>query len=367
MLKNRLLWIPFLAVLCACGTGLQTIGPLDSEPLPPAPSRAELEQLFQATPAVAQARPAPSSITDVSIVRDMNGARLVRAGKDLTPSYPEIGSFEISSERKEIAFSARRKDNFDIGLVSIDGSPVNWIPEDPADEVQPRWAQRGNKVAYFVRNRGGDFVRTVHIPTAFQMLTEVPFGVARELAWDAAGERYALSSESAAAGPRTEIMKYDGSDRRLVAPPAVRLDLTVTPFAGGLLLRPPSSAYGEKLPLIVWETSKLNAWDGHRGRLLGGVRAASVVAEEITPELWTEIQATPWVDPAKIYLVTESAVRAGGAPPNVLVIAGNGSVPSGRYRRVMNLISVEPAVVKSFAARFIAEQLKGTSPRVHQR
>ena len=368
MLRNRALWIPFLTMFTVgCATGLQPLPSVSPDQPPSPPTREELEQMLRSGPSIPRAEAGEAPVTDVSIVRDANGARLVRAGTDLTPSYPEIESFEVSGERKEVAFSARRKDNFDIGLVSIDGSPVNWIPEDPADEVQPRWAPRGNKVSYFVRNRGGDFVRTVHIPTAFQLLTELPFGFAGELAWDAAGERYALASESADAGPRIEIMKYDGTQRRVVVPAAVRLDVSVTPFAGGLLLRPQTSTYGERLPLIIWESRRLNAWDGDRGRLLGDLRAASVVTDRITAELWKEIQAAPWVDPAKIYLVAESAASIGGAPRSVLIIAGNGSIPAGRYRRVQNVISVDPASVKSFAARFIAEHVKGSSPRVHQR
>lgn len=350
MVRRPVVLLPILVLLTGCGTGLRPI-PAEWMSAPSAAPRADL--------AAALGTPAPAmDPAGVRLVRDLKGARLVRNETDLTPPYPEIESFDVSAERKEIAFSARRADNFDIALVSVDGSPVNWIPEDPADEEQPRWAPRGNKVAYFVRNRAGDFIRTVHIPTAFQLMIDLPFGRARNLVWDAAGDRFAVEVESADASPRVETMKYDGTGRREAVAPAVRLDVSSAPFAGGMLLRPRSSPYNETLPLIVWEQGVLNAWNGERGRVLQNVRAACLVTDRITDETWKEIAAATWV--GRIFVV---AARPGPAPGSAVVIQGDRSVPTGRYRRDGNLISADPAVVESFAGRFIEEQLKGTSLR----
>src|SRR2546421_460714 len=63
----------------------------------------------------------PSS--DIRIERSPTGARLVRENEALTPEFAAIDSFSVSAERGEVAFSAKRKDNFDVGLVSTDGSP----------------------------------------------------------------------------------------------------------------------------------------------------------------------------------------------------------------------------------------------------
>src|SRR2546430_2686569 len=51
----------------------------------------------------------------------VEGGRIVAAGKELTPAFAAIQSFDVSLERREVAFSAKRSDNFDIGLVSLDG------------------------------------------------------------------------------------------------------------------------------------------------------------------------------------------------------------------------------------------------------
>src|SRR3954462_8041072 len=92
--------------------------------------------------------------------------QLFSGNKALTPKFAAIDSFDLSLERKEVVFSAKRKDNFDVGLVSMDGSDIHWIPEDPADEVDVQWARRGNKVSYILHTVAGTIVRTVHIPTA---------------------------------------------------------------------------------------------------------------------------------------------------------------------------------------------------------
>src|SRR5258708_4265542 len=62
------------------------------------------------------------------------GNQLFNGSKALTPVFAAIDSYDVSFERKEVVFSAKRKESFDIGLVSIDGSDIHWIPEDPADQ-----------------------------------------------------------------------------------------------------------------------------------------------------------------------------------------------------------------------------------------
>ena len=352
MSSSRLAGFPFLMVFFGCSASLPAI-----------PSA------WRSTPEPAEVRAAagltnPAASADpqgVRIVRDIRGARLVRGEKELTPDYAEIESFDVSAERKEVVFAARRqeKNNLDVGLVSIDGSQVNWIPEEPADEVQPRWALRGNKVAYIVRNRAGDFVRTVHIPTAFQLLVEFPSAHVRDIVWDEPGDRFAVLTEAAESSGRVEVMKYDGTARREAVPPAVRLDVSSTPFAGGLLLRPRGGSYGEKLPLVIWQASALNRWNPHRGRLLQHIRSAALVVEAVTEEVWKEVAGMPWVE--RVYVVGAGPVP--GVRPETTFIAGDPSVPEGKYRRDGNVLWAHPSVVESFAVFFIEDQLKGTPLR----
>src|SRR5689334_5523982 len=54
--------------------------------------------------------------------------RLFNGSKPLTPQFAALDSYDVSFDRKEIVFSAKRKDNFDVGLVSMDGGDIHWIP-----------------------------------------------------------------------------------------------------------------------------------------------------------------------------------------------------------------------------------------------
>src|ERR1051325_5739193 len=86
--------------------------------------------------------------------------RLYAGERGLTPQYAAIQSFDVSTDRGEVVFSAKRADDFDIGLVALEGSDVHWIPPERMDETDVQWAPRGNKVSYVVHAPGGATVRT---------------------------------------------------------------------------------------------------------------------------------------------------------------------------------------------------------------
>jgi hypothetical protein len=304
---------------------------------------------------------------DVSIEHEPAGARIVRNGKPLTPLFPAIESADVSKGRGEVVFAARRTNSFDIGLVSTDGSNINWIPEDPADEVGPRWAPRGNKASYILRNPEGDFVRTVHIPTATMLTVDFPLSVVTDVRWDMVGEEFSITYETPDASTRVETLTYAGERRRVTRPPETRLELTADPFASrSLLLRPRSLRYDEKVPLIVWiADTRRNAWDEHRARLLQNVRAACIVTEKTDDEFWRAVHETSWIDPARIFVVNPSSTQH-PAPSTSFRITGDLTLPANRYRRTDRTIRTHPSVVKSFAAGFIAGALKGTLPLGHR-
>lgn len=367
---SRRRYLPFLIVVTGCATALSTV-PEAWRTVPEAAtiSPAQLRRAVAGTLPVAGAAapPAPQPPADIRVVRDAEGARLFRGDVALTPVYEEIESFDVSLDRGEVIFSARRDANFDVGLVAIEGSAVNWIPEDPADELAPRWAPRGNKASFILRNPSGDFIRTVHIPTAVQLLVSFPNGRIRGLEWDRPAERFAVSWESPEASQRIEMMRYGGEERRIVVPPAVALPVAVAPFGSGLMLTPSSMRYEERLPLVIWiSPGERNAWDDARGVLLQNNRVAALVVERAPDAALLEtIRATPWVDASRMFLVDP----AGGAPPpveGITAIVADPALPGGTFRRRGSVIGVHPAVVKSFAARFISEKLKGTSPSAHR-
>jgi hypothetical protein len=290
----------------------------------------------------------------------VDGGRLLRGDKPLTEAFAAIDSFDLSDSRGEVVFSAKREQSFDIGLVALEGSPVNWIPPETVDEVAVQWAPRGNKISYVVRGRGGDFIRTVHVPTAFQLATDFPYARIRAVTWDPPAEKFAVVYSTPDASDRVEVMSYQGGPRRTAIAPSVRLDVDVTSFASdAIVLRPRDVTYNEKLPLVVWVDDEPFAWSDARAELLRRARVACVIAKRApAEELWTVARGTPWIDVARVYVVSAGAVDA----PNATVITADPAVPNGRYRRTGAVVAVAPAVVQSFAARFIAAELKRISP-----
>ena len=68
--------------------------------------------------------PRAVAANNVHIIQSPDGAKLADGDKILTPAFRAIDSFDVSLDRKEIVFSAKRNKHFDVGLVSIDGSDI---------------------------------------------------------------------------------------------------------------------------------------------------------------------------------------------------------------------------------------------------
>ena len=283
----------------------------------------------------------------------MANRQLFNGEQLLTEQFRAIDSFDYSEARGEVAFSARRDQGFDIGLVSSEGSAVKWVPEDPADEVMVQWAPRGSKISYVIRANGGDVVRTMHVPTAAALSIPFPLATVHALAWDPQAERFAVAYSTPDASDRVEVMKYDGEERRMAVESAVTLDVEVESLSGGaILLRPRDLRYEEKLPVVGWVGDR--AWNDARAALIKEARVAVIVTKEVNEALWK----APWMDQGKVFIV---APHPGPLPAP----RGEGTimiVPGERYVRNGDVVTVPAAVIQSVAAGFIADQLKRTTP-----
>lgn len=290
------------------------------------------------------------------------GAAVAVRGRAVTKPFTAIDSLDWSEAREEVVFSAERDGDFDIGLVAAEGGDIVWLPDDPSDELAVEWAPRGNKVSYVIKAPGGDVVRTLHIPTSFQYSIDFPWAEVSDVSWDAAAERMAVVLSSPDASSRVEVMRYDGSGRRVEVPAATTARITVDPYEQGLLLRPADIAYDERLPLVVWETATPFAWSEARAELVSKSRAALLLVGQVTDPAIVKLAAEPWADAAALFVVRREAGPSLSRPVRNVIVPG-GEVPEGFYRREDATVSVPPAVVQSFAAAFIAGELKKrTSP-----
>lgn len=294
----------------------------------------------------------------IRVVSDPAGARIANGLKLITGAFPAIESLDHSPERGEVAFSAERDGDFDVALVADDGSAMNWMPDDPADEVNVQWAPKGNKISYVIRAAGGDAVRTLHIPTSFQFAVPFENGTIHALAWDAEGAKYAVAYSTPDASDRVEVLAYDGTPRSIAVPPEQTLPVDVERFAAGaVILRPRDLAYSERLPVVVWQEPTF-AWSDARAALMRDARVAVIVTTKApTHDLWEKVAATPWLDASRTYLVGNE----GDGREGTVVIAADPAQPAGQYSRSGNRVSVAPAVVQSVAARFIAGDLERTA------
>jgi len=286
----------------------------------------------------------------------VEGNRLMNGDQAISEVFQAIDSFDFSESRGEVIVSAKRGASFDIGVVAADGSVTNWVPADPSDEVRVEWAPRGSKVSYIVRAPLGDLVRTFHVPTSYQYALDFGPATVHALGWDPQAERFALAYSTIDASDRVEIMRYDGTDRRMANPPAESVAADVLPFAAHTLaLRPRDLLYEERLPVAIWLSDRFGWSDARAALLRSGRGALLVTTRPPGDDLWKVLRATPWIDASRIYVV-------GALAPEGVSIVGDASIPAGRYRRTGNVVAVAPAAIQSFAAGFIAEQWKGTRP-----
>jgi hypothetical protein len=300
----------------------------------------------------------PQTESSVHIVKTANGAKLVNGDKDLTPEFRAIDSFDVSERRKEIVFSAKRDTNFDVALVSLEGSDIHWMPSDPADEVGVMWAANSNRINYILRTLNGDLLRTLLVTTAGASTVDFPNGRVIARAWHPNGEKFAVSWESFDASQRVETMDYDGRDRHMSASPSAR----ITGFAsevsnGALIIRPEEMHYNEKLPLVVWRTNDRNRWDDARAKLQRDARiAVAIVERDPDNAFWSDMRLHPWIDLTRAYVVNAPA------PAGATSIRASSNVAAGTVRVEGNTMLVPVDVVESFAAGLIAHQLKGNPP-----
>jgi len=299
---------------------------------------------------------APKAQTAVRVV----GNRIVNGDKVLTPAFVAIDSYDVSLERKEIVFSAKRKDNFDVGLVALNGSDIHWIPEDPSDEVNVQWAPRGNKVSYILRMATGSIVRTVHIPTGTPLSVDFPQTQIDALAWEPQAVRFAVVIESPDASQRLVSLTYEGEKRQELIAPSTRLDVSIEPIGGVLVMRPNAMRYNERLPLVVWLDRSPFAWSDARAALMRNARVAIAIAPAVSDVFWRDIANVAWIDSKRTYIVGNPATQQPSNP--VTRITADPNLPPNRYTRSGNTLSAPPAVVQSFAAAYIADDLKGTPP-----
>lgn len=342
----------------ACSTGWKKIpAKYMSVPMAAQIGSVTLAEDGTVTPGAARV---PPKLSDPPI--RMMGAALLNGDKVLAENVT-VESLDLSESRGEVAFSAKRENNFDIALISTDGGAIHWMPNDPADEVAVQWAPRGNKISYVIRAHGGDVVRTLHIPTSYQFAIPFANATIHALAWDPQAEHFAVAYSTPDSSDQVEVVSYKGDDRRVAIPPARQLDVEVASFApNAIILRPREMRYDEKLPLVVWMADDFS-WSDARAALLARARVALVVATKVPDKtFWSAAQSTGWIDASRPWIVASESFTGDAAVPNARYILGQPLDAPDRYVARPWRVMVPAAVVQSFAAGYIADELERDPP-----
>lgn len=317
----------------------------------------------------------PDSI--LAIARTEAGEALVRIDADGTSQrlfepIRRIESFDVSPDGREVVFAGDRSGNLDVGLVSSAASEIRWIGPDPALERSVSWAPRGNKVSWIVETATGALIRTVHVPTAYQVAVDLPFASARSLSWEPKAERFAYVRTSLAEGTSVETIRYGGEDRRTLIAPTGGFggepDVLMNAGVSAVVFAPGGLRYGERRPVVVWVASPEDASMASRYAISGGPGHVVITAGSPEAVFWDALSSLSWIDPARIFVVdiTGRATAAPGRGVTRIGIADDADAPSpgalregawgGRDTQVM-LARANAARVIPFAAAYITERI----------
>lgn len=318
---------------------------------------------------VLSARWVPSSAVAVAHVRGGGADRLIRVAAGESPAllagpFERIDSYDLDPHGNELVFSALREGSFDVALAPAAPGEPNWIPADRLDERRVSWAPRGNKVTYAIEGGGGTVLRTVHIPTGFQLGISLPWSRVDALAWDPAAERFVVSLQSPDRDLRLEVMRYGGEERRVLVGPEGELGSRAEALAGvegGVLVPPATVRYNEKVPVVVWADPRPLAWNADRARLHQNRSVTTVVVPEGSAGWAEAVRALPWVDPARMFVVVErpgsELIRSLAGSGATILTREHPSVPG------LEVVRTDSSDLRRFAADWIEARLESATNR----
>ncbi len=258
------------------------------------------------------------------------GERLVRfdgpGATGITPTFEKIDSWDVAPRGDELAFSAKVESGHDIGIVGVSGGEITWVAPDPADERNVTWAPRGNKITYTFESVDATLVRSVHVPTSFQVMFEMPLTTVRQIAWEPHAERIALVIDSPTVGPRIDWVGYNGEGRENLVEAIESVDAPVESVlwsdGSGVLLGPGVVRYDQSQPTVFWiEPGDPFAWRADVARLRGEGVPVLVTTRPRIGDLSTAVSQFPWVGPTSLYIADVS----GGAIP------GDGKIEKAKF------------------------------------
>jgi hypothetical protein len=306
----------------------------------------------------------------VGIRRNDRGEALVKVEAalqtQLTPDFSAIDSFDLAPSEKEIVISADAGKGLNVGLLSIDGGEIRWIFPDSLPERVVSWAPRGSKISYVVEALGGSIIRTVHIPTSYQLSIDFPLSHITSIAWEPSAEKFAVSLSSADRAPRVDLMRYGGEDRETIFGGTAVSQNIVDRVGEAVVVMPRVTRYGQRQPLVVWVARESPfAWNDARSRVSRDSDAgiAIVPPSAVSASLWPELLSLPWVDKDRVFIVfnhlpaNEPIMPQGVAVTVIRPAENRRAIGRGKQSTVL-VPGGRPEIPESFAVEYILGKLQ---------
>jgi hypothetical protein len=252
-----------------------------------------------------------SAAGDRLVMVDRSGAR-----KTLFESTI-IDSFAIDSRDKQVAVVAVNGSQFDVGMIDVETGEIKWVAPDQAAERGVTWAPKGNKITYIIQRADGDTLRSVHVPSGFQVTTNYDLARVRKIAWEPGAEKIAVIWSSPTRSDQIDLLKYDGSGRRTVVPAEKSLegyepDVASIDGSSVVTLRRNNLHYGMRLPVVVVVAEEPIAWNDTATAIAQQIAEVAVVLAPrrvVGSRLFEQLKATEWMDAARVIVVEGNQAR----------------------------------------------------------
>ena len=158
-----------------------------------------------------------------------SGTGSTAGGHPITSATERIESVSLSPDGQWLAFESDRSGNTDIYKIRIDGTGLQQLTRNPADEFKPIWSPDGRQIAFHSMRSGNRDIYVMSADGSAERL--VAGGPAHEYAggWSPDGSQLAIYSDRGAVNSPVSVTYAPGKTIEYTG----RLELYVVPATGG--------------------------------------------------------------------------------------------------------------------------------------
>ena len=204
-----------------------------------------------------------------SVTASPSGAASTQAAHQITSASERIESVNVSPDGQWLAFDSDRSGNGDIYKMRIDGSGLQQLTRNPADEFRPQWSPDGRQIAFhswragnrdsYVTNSDGSGERVIASGPAHEYGAGWSPDGKQLVFWTDRTGRFELCIAPSSGGPLRQLTTNGGwmpvwsRDGKSIAYLGMDQALRLIPAGGGpekILVRP--AMFGPVVAVAAW-------------------------------------------------------------------------------------------------------------------